>query len=385
MPTGDLLAANRFVRACELAQIDAARLRHVLVFENGGLTAAATLCRLEAPLDALSTGLTRHAIAILRRLRPSALRLPIMFCGLPVSFGGSCLRLAPRTDRAKAMTSILEAMEAFAAETDTDLLCVKELDSEMQAALAKPLQDQGFVSAPSLPGCKLKLPWRNMDEYRASLRAGYRRQLNSDRRAAVDAGLESCASNGLAPGVEEVHLLYSQVIKRARFKLESLPRSFFSALVHTCGEELHSVVMKRNGSTVANAVLLGRAPTCYFLLAGLNYAELAPGHVYPNLVADVVAAAIHAGASTLELGQTSYAMKTRLGAVPTSRFLWLKHRRPALNQLLAFASPWLFPQTQVPLRRVFRVPRIPRPEGFRLCLRNLGDSAGTRQRRPKRP
>lgn len=354
VPAGDLLATHRFVHACESAAMDGARLRHVLVYESGRLAGAASLFRLEVPLDILSAGMTRLAISWLRRLQPGALRVSIVFCGLPVSFGSSCLRLAPDADRPATVARVLAAMEAFAAETDSDVLCVKEFDARAQAELGAALQAAGFASAPSLPGCRMALPWQSMPQYRDSLRAGYRRQLDLDRRAAVAAGLRRSLSDGLAPGVDEAHRLYAQVIRRAQFKLEELPHAFFQALSNKCGPDLRSVVIEHDGCTVANAILLGRAPTCYFLLAGLDYARLGRGHVYQNLVAAVLEAAIAGRASTLELGQTSYAMKTRLGAVATPRFVWLKHRRPLHHLLLALASRRLFSATRVPARRVFR-------------------------------
>lgn len=356
VPDGDLLATHRFVDTCDGAGIDSARLRHVLVYESGRLAGVASLCRLEVPLDILSTGLTRLVISWLRRLHPNVLRVPIVFCGLPVSFGSSCLRFAPDADRVATMERVLAAMEAFAAETDSDVLCLKEFDTRTQAELAGPLQAAGFVSAPSLPGCRIALPWQTMHQYRESLRAGYRRQLNLDRRAAVAANLRQSFSDGIAPSVDEAYRLYAQVIRRAQFKLEELPPGFFQALSTKCGGDLRSVIVERDGDTLANAILFGRAPTCYFLLDGLDYARLGHGHVYQNLVAGVLEAAIAGGASALELGQTSYPMKTRIGGIATPRFLWLKHRRPLPHRLLALAAHRLFSPTRVPPRRVFRMP-----------------------------
>ena len=91
-----------------------------------------------------------------------------------------------------------------------------------------------------------------------------------------------------------------------------------------------------------------------FLLAGLDYRAPRQWQVYPNLVAEVVAEAIRSGASRLEMGQTSYPLKSRMGAVPEPRFLYLRCRRPLGAWLLRRLARVLFPEQDYPPRRVFR-------------------------------
>jgi hypothetical protein len=76
--------------------------------------------------------------------------------------------------------------------------------------------------------------------------------------------------------------------------------------------------------------------------------------VYENLVTEVIRDAIASGAKRLEMGQTSAPLKSRLGAVESRRFLFLRHRlRPAHRALRALA-PLLFPAGSSPARRVFK-------------------------------
>jgi len=103
---------------------------------------------------------------------------------------------------------------------------------------------------------------------------------------------------------------------------------------------------------VAIVLFAGRLAT--FLVAGLDYRAPREWQVYPNLVVEVVAEAIRSGASRLELGQTSYPLKSRLGAVAEPRFLYLRHRNPLSHLLLRGAAEFLFPQYDYPTRRVFR-------------------------------
>ena len=57
---------------------------------------------------------------------------------------------------------------------------------------------------------------------------------------------------------------------------------------------------------------------------------------------------------SVELGQTSYQLKSRLGARAIPMYLFLKHRKPLWNLLLRVLGPMLFPATPLPPKRVFR-------------------------------
>ena len=353
---GSDLCSHALVRACEQSRIDGVALRHVLVSSDRSPTGAASLFRMAVPLDTLATGITRRVLGTLRALHPRFLRLPVIFCGLPVSLGACALRFSAGCKLESAASRIVSAMEDFAAETSTGLLCVKELDEDGHRALYAPLQAAGYFPAPSLSGCRLDIRWNAIEEYVDSLRSGYRRQLLADIAAGRDAGLRIESGPGLLPDAATAYGLYRDVIGRARFALETLPPAFFDALAGLPSPPLRSVVVRLGQRVVANAILLWDAPVCHFLLAGLDYERSRRGHVYQNLLIGVIEAAIALGATRLEMGQTSYPMKSRLGARMTPRHIWIRHRSPVGHELLERFASYLFPATATPERRVFRTP-----------------------------
>jgi hypothetical protein len=105
---------------------------------------------------------------------------------------------------------------------------------------------------------------------------------------------------------------------------------------------------------VCAAIVLQRGDQAAFLLAGVDQARSRPSAAYINLVAEVVADAIRRGAKSLEMGQTSAALKTRFGAEESRRDLFLRGTRPAVDLLLRLTGPLLFPVRRAPVRRVFR-------------------------------
>lgn len=351
---GDYLASHRFVRACEHAGIGGAHFRHVLVFDGGRLAGLASLFRMDVSLGLLTDGATRRLFDRLEGWRPNLTRVSVVFCGLPVSLGGSCLRVAAEADPGRVVACVTAAMADFAADSGAGFLCCKELDQSEQGRLGPGLQAEGYFPVSSLPGCRLALAWPDLPAYENSMRSGYRRQVRLDRRAQQAARLRFEQGPGLQPDLATVHRLYAQVMARAPYRLEVLPEAFFQHLERAVPGQLHSIVGYLDDRPVANAILLWQAPVCHFLLVGLDYAHLARAHVYQNLVLEAVGSAIGMGAERLELGQTSYALKGRLGGQPTPRFIWLRHRGGMRHRLLAHAAPWLFPATGTLARQVFR-------------------------------
>ena len=348
----DLQATHRFVKVCQDSGIEDAEYRHVLVRRGSVVEATASFCCFRVALDVLATGVTRNVLAAVRRLWPGALRIPVVFCGLPVSFGRSCLRFQAGVNRGEIIAALSNVAEQFASEMGAAVICFKEFDVVGSAALV-PLVAHGYFRAPSLPGSRLALRWRTVDEFAAAMRASYRRQFLATRRARDRHQLAVRTVDDWRGVASRVHELYTQVINRAEFKLERLPPLFFERLADSMVES-RAILIERSGTLIASAVILDGPAESTFLLVGMDYGVALDVEAYHVLVDEVVAHAIAAGASAIELGQTSYERKARLGAVPTSRELFLRCRAPAGHALLRLASGLLFPEVQVRARRVFR-------------------------------
>ncbi len=259
--------------------------------------------------------------------------------------------------RGAVLRIIAEVMEEVARTTATRLLCLKEFDPD-DARVAR-IREHGYFRAWSLPSCSLPLVWNSFSDYLLALTAGYRRQLRATLQARAVAGLKVRLVDHFSAEGETVYSLYEQVIRRAAYRLETLNRSFIDRLDTDLGGRSRAIFLERAGKTLAVAVMLYSPNMTTFLLAGLDYAAPREWQVYPNLVAEVVAEAIRSGTSRLELGQTSYPLKSRMGAVESPRVLYLRHRGAAARTS-ALLAPLLFPAHEYPQRRVFRHDVSPR-------------------------
>jgi hypothetical protein len=348
----ELQLSHRFVGLCQRSRVEGADYWHLLFSEGDRLCGIASLSRMNVCLEVLASGGTRAVIRSLRRRHPSFLRVGLLFCGLPVSFGQPCLKVAPWADAGAVCRLLARVMDRIGRQTGAHLLCLKEFDPAAAVAVG-PVCRHGFFRAPSLPSCSLGLRWDSFSGYLRDMTAGYRRQVRATLRARDAAGLTFRRVESFAAEGDVIHALYTQVIERAPYRLETLNRAFIDRLDTDLGPRSRAIFLERHGQPLAVAVMLFAGRLATFLLAGLDYAADREWQVYPSLVLEVVDEAIRFGASRLEMGQTSYALKSRLGAVEMPRFLYLRHRNPLGHLLLRGSAGLLFPQHDYPARRVF--------------------------------
>ncbi len=351
----DLQATHRFVSLCERSQVADAAYRHVLVYQGDDLVGIASFSRMEVELDLLAGRAARAAIRFARRWRPSFARVPVAFCGLPVSFGCSLLRSRPGAPAATIAALVAKELELWAAECGARVLCFKEFDAA-EVELLDSLAQRGFFKAPSLPFCTLPIRWPSFDQYLGAMRAPYRRQVLASLRARRRLNLSVRAVEDFGPQCPRIFRLYEQVMGRAEFQLERLNLAFFERLNADLGSQSRAILVEQRGELIAAAVMLHGPTEATFLLAGIDYALNRQCHAYLNLVTEVVAEAIRGGAASLELGQTSYDLKRRHGADTVPRFIFLKCTNLLGHALLRALRGVMFPTHGYPRRRVFREP-----------------------------
>ena len=171
MPEGAIQQSHAFVKTCQESGVESAQYWHVLVSRSGELVATASISRMSLSLELLSSRYLRTTVERFRRLHPSFLRVPVLFCGLPVSFGQPAVTFRDRDVSADVIRRIADTMEEIAEEQSIGLLCWKEFDDTLAASL-ETLEYAGYFRARSLPSCWMNLPWDRFDHYMRSLRAG---------------------------------------------------------------------------------------------------------------------------------------------------------------------------------------------------------------------
>ena len=115
------------------------------------------------------------------------------------------------------------------------------------------------------------------------------------------------------------------------------------------------MLVAESESVPAAGLAILRSPGCLTShFAGIDYGRHRETAAYVGLLQELVRIAIATGCRWVDFGQNSYYLKARMGARCTPLYVYLRHRRPILNRLLARATPLIFPRTPLPSLNVFR-------------------------------
>lgn len=330
-----------------------------MIFEQAGEPLACTsIYSHPFELDLIAPLVVRKASALLRGIPGALLSTRVLFCGLPISLGKSHFWVERRRAAEilpKVWQQLDGLMREIGEEENIHLLGAKEFDRRgVSSLVAKEAAISGHALCHSLHTVTLPIVWKTFEEYLGALRANYRRQILSDLRDSEKSGIEWTISRVDAVNPDDLYDLYANVFARAENRLEQLTPAFFEEFGKAYGEKAKVVLGLQGGRAVAMALLYVDQAATIFMFAGMDYRLVVPFGMYRNLLIQVIQAAIRAGSRSLELGQTSYDIKQRLGGTPRPLVFYLKDTNPIYHLLLKQVSPLLFPEVSHERRHVFR-------------------------------
>jgi len=364
----DRMLAQEVLAAIEHSRLENASHWYLTFYDRCHIVAVAVLSEFEVSLDLLLSRRIQKLVAKIRNVWSSFLRIRILFCGLPLSVGRSALAIPDKRYQPAVVKKLVETMQELAELNKTRYMCLKEFTANEMSCLGH-LRELGFFKAYSIPKMTFHLNWSDYPTYLQSMRHNYRRmilknlkKLGLDHHGPVlshptaveriDAELRLVSLSECSP--LQFHRLYSQVIHRAEHRLEILNESFFEKLYEALGYDLEILAVISQGRIIGSALLIADKGSLAFLLAGLDYERRDAHDVYMNLLHGIVALAFERKCEIVDLGQTCYWLKQRIGATPEEMCFWFRAKNRSIHMVLSTLSPVFFPKTSFPRLRVFR-------------------------------
>lgn len=359
---------HRFFRTVEEAEVQGASYNYLLLRAGEKLVGSAVLSTFTAHLDLLLPSRAQRICAFIRRALPSFLRPRILFCGVPISIGKHTLTIADETLRDDIVAAVHATMRDVARKENISYLCFKEFPHDM-AWLHHSLMPLGYFRARSIPRVILELRWADYTDYLQAMRHGYRRQvLQSLKKLGPRQYTIPVYGHGQLPTghprmviletescpADPIHELYRQVMKRTDVKLEELGREFFAAAFQILGGDISLLAIMEDDVPIGCALLAIEKPRLSFLFAGLDYTRRDSTASYFNLLNGIVMYAFQVGCHVIDLGQTTYWPKLRMGGRPEPMCFYFQARNRVIHSVLRLLNPILFPRTALAQPRVFR-------------------------------
>gem|GEM_PF-563748 len=355
----DAVMDPRFLQVVEKSMAAAARFYNVVFRDGAGEPAGAAFLSLY-PVDGLLLAKERWKKlgTHVRQLWPNFLKVPVLFCGCPVSTGESHLRMADRADHVTMLRQLDRLLMLLAWRQGAPVIVFKDLGPH-ETARTDALLELGYVRADSLPMNYFPTRFRDFDHFCASLRSRYRRQIVRSRKKLQRAGLRVVHLRG-GMGfdklyTDDVHRLYLAVLGRAPIQLECLPAQFFRELARQFPDESAFTLICQDERIVGFTCGLFHRQAYHNFFCGFDYDLNAKAELYFNLLYEDLDYALQQNVRSIQIGQTADQYKLRVGCYREPRFFYIKVRDLSLQLLLRTAGPSLFPPPpSVNERKLFR-------------------------------
>ena len=366
----DLFHSHRFFASIESSGVEAAEYWYILCFNDNKAVATAVLSAFDVDLDLLMPQVFRSISRLVRRIYPSFLRIRVLFCGVPISIGKHTISLADDADLTGVYKVIAAEMEKIASIHQINYLCFKEF-SRGGGAGPSSLLSAGYFRANSIPAMNMRLRWKSYDHYVRSMRSSCRRLIKTSLRKLGAGDTRALFRSTGEPGglfprlvvrpadelvAGRMSALYQIIMTRAKTRLELLNEEFFRQAAVFMNNDLVFICLNDDTGIRGMAMLARNGNSLHFMLTGFDYDTRDRYQTYFNLLNGIIAYGIENGFEYLDLGQTSYQIKQRLGADAELMDFCFKARSHLLHRVLAALKPILFPGTSLAQRRVFRAP-----------------------------
>jgi hypothetical protein len=187
------------------------------------------------------------------------------------------------------------------------------------------------VNLRALPTIVMKEKFNSYEDYLMSMRHSYRRKVKHDQIKFKDIRSTELGCNTFT---NEHYLLYLEIMKRTKTKLEVLNLQFFQNLPGNFILTTHY----HNNLMLAWQICTVDNETLYFFFGGMDYRYRDIYNLYYNNLQSIVKFGLRNNIRSIDFGQTAEVAKMRLGGIINERRMFLFHKNRIINKLFKLFS-----------------------------------------------
>lgn len=346
--SGEFYFRYSFLRAVELTKVNDARFRFLTYSHHGKAIGAVVLSSFLLQLDLLAG--EPAILKGLKKLYPHLLKIPVVCCGIPVSYGQHHFCTLDPAYTNSILDAVHQEMNLFAKETNSKLLAWKEFNDDFESE--KALTELGYLRLQSIPDTVFLSHEDSITGFVNSLRSPYRRKMKKTVAALANKdsnnkGLSVRTESFQKEHVEAFYAGYMAVMNRTPVKLEVYPASFFQHLIEEYDDRIELLTIRNEQDQELSALLIPDAHALNFILVSKNNSRYEDA-LYAELLRAIILYGIEKGHKKIKMGQTSYYSKMAAGASPVPLHIYLRSYRKSIHFLLDKCGSLLFPDTPLP-------------------------------------
>jgi len=328
--------------ACETAPPAGMTLAAVGVFDAGRPVLLAPTFSVDYRLDLSLPASMRRLGDWLDRTMPKLVRVPVLSLGSPLS--EHChIGIAAGLDaaaRARAIDTLLTGLAGLGRQRGAHILSVKDLPDARAGDLDPALARAGFAKVATLPVGVLDLPKGTLEDYLAGLNGRLRSELRRKQRQAAAVRVEFIDRIGRHGDL--IAALYEETRRQEHADygdFDEIAPGYFAAVMQAMPDEAGMVLYWLGDELIGFNLFISERDRIIGKFIGMRYPVAREHNLYFINWLTMVRYAMERGKSALVVGQTSYAVKARLGAVLERSWIYYRHRNRLFNKALATLGP----------------------------------------------
>ncbi|MBX9925866.1 MAG: GNAT family N-acetyltransferase [Hyphomicrobiaceae bacterium] len=327
---------------CENAGRGAFKLLAAVVRQGTRTLAVCPLFRVDYRLDTSLQGTALKMSHAINRLIPGIAHMRLLGFGSP--YADICtLAVDPGLDEVitrSALRLIVETVMAHGRSEGIALFAVKDLHETRTPWFADVLRESGFTRMNGLPNCAVQLPYRDSEEYLATLSRPTRKDIRRKIKAAGAIDVEPRV--GIDDIKHEIRALYEATRGASALDyndFETLPENYFEAVSHAMGDRAVFMLYRIGGELVGfNLLLIGNDRIVDKFL-GMRRDKAEQHNLYVFSWMQNIKYCIERGIPAMQFGPTAYGLKLRFGSQLQESGIWFRHTGPIANGVLKRLAP----------------------------------------------
>ncbi len=327
-----VVRSHAYLDAVEQAGINDCRYYYPVVYnQHDELVAHACVYTISTDFAQLLPRRVQGLVTRVRRWWPRFLSVRITECASPL-VAGHAISIRDGEDRRALLTELDNAISGIARSARSGLIVIRDfVAAEREGADA--LLERGYALRQNMPLARIRVRWKSYDEYLASMRARYRKDVKRRLQRAAEHGQTVRTLRDFGQHAETWAAQSQVVLARAqRFKRERLQPAYYANMDRKLGERSLMLVACREERMVAHGMVLTDAENTIATFFGREAGR--PSAEWFSLMNEVIKLGIERQSRYIHLGLGSYDAKALVGADIEPLFLYCRTRYALLNWLI---------------------------------------------------
>lgn len=200
-----------------------------------------------------------------------------------------------------------------------------------------------LIKVETLPTVVLANHFKSIEDYESNLRAHYRYRIKCARNRFKEVEVREHIKMD-----DQLYKLYVDVYNRSDFKLEKSSQTYFEDFE----SELTGFYINHEPIGFVQYKIVNH--TLYFVFCGINYEALKAYDTYYNMLLYMIEIGIKEKVHAINLGQTTEAVKQKLGGKVQKKYMYIHHSNGLVHTLIHALKPIIGYKLQPQNYRVFK-------------------------------